>query len=403
MPEQPKSALRRWVLPAVRYGLCIVAIVFIVQTVNIHDRLVLSDGTRVRLLAERDDGFLIQENGSERLVAPADVEHRTIDGADGPVRVPHIVYGIRGVVRNVNWGQALWALLIFAPVWVIQSYRLVLMVQVQGVALGLWNAVKLTYAGCFFNFALPGSVGGDVIKAYYLARYTHSKKTEVVTTVFLDRAIGLFGLLVIAVAAIAIHWDPEAFGRYVAVLVGSGVALIIGAIVIFSRRIRGLLRLADLARALPLGEQILRVGRATTALRRHKGRVLASLLLTLVLQFLVLWSAAVMAWALGMKGEALYFFVYIAFGFLIAAIPVNPPQAFGVMEGVYVLFLTASHVNTASQAVALALAVRLIQLVWSLPGALVPIFGAHLPRRDELEGLGAETDAGLPEVAGAGE
>lgn len=390
----PRKGLVHWALLIVRYGLCVGAIVFLVNAVKWHDRVRLhdADGPLVRLLEEHDDHLVIERGGARETIAFAEVHHVDVGGQN----VPEILYGIRGVVQRLNWPMAILAWLVFMPVWLIQSARLVLMLKVQGVVLTYWDAVKLTYAGSFFNFALPGSTGGDLIKAYYVTLYTHSKKTEVVTTVFIDRAIGLLGLMILAAVALVIKWDPEQFGQPMFVLGTVAMALALGSIIVFSRRIRGTLRLRELVGRLPMGEQLERIGQATIAMRRHAGLVGTSLAITLALQAFVLLSAAIMAIALGMQGNLLYFMIYVSIGFLIAAIPINPPQAFGVMEGFYVLFFTASGVNTASQAVALALGVRLVQLLWALPGVLVPLLGAHAPSRDELEAF-EHSDAGVAE------
>jgi uncharacterized membrane protein YbhN (UPF0104 family) len=261
------------------------------------------------------------------------------------------------------------------------------------VRLGYWPATKLTVAGNFFNFALPGTTGGDLIKAYYLTHYTHLK-TEAVTTVFLDRAIGLFGLVLLAGAAILFTRDPSQFRQLIATLLVICAVLAAGCIVVFSRRIRGVLRLKELAARLPMGDQLLRVGRATVAMRHHKLLIVVSLLMTFALQGICMFSAAIMAYALGMEGGWSHYFVYVSIGFLIAAIPIAPPQAFGVLEYFYVKFFTGGALhNDPSQAVALALAVRLIQLVWALPGVLVPLLGAHLPSKVELAELEVQTDA----------
>jgi hypothetical protein len=87
-----------------------------------------------------------------------------------------------------------------------------------------------------------------------------------------------------------------------------------------------------------------------------------------------------------MQGEWKYYFIYVSIGFLIAAIPISPPQAFGVLEWAYIRFFAHTGMSTVSQAVTLALAVRVVQLVWSIPGVLVPLLGAHpRPTRAEIE------------------
>jgi hypothetical protein len=172
--------------------------------------------------------------------------------------------------------------------------------------------------------------------------------------------------------------------------------LIVGAIVVFSERVRGILKLSRIAASLPAGDHLLRIGRATVAMRAHKTYVLLALLNTVTLQFIVMVSAYQMALALGMKAGLVHYLIYVPIGFLIAAVPISPPQAFGVLELAYVAFFANTGFGTKSQAVTFALAVRLIQLVWALPGVLVPMFGAHLPSRKELEEV-EQFDVGVPD------
>jgi len=374
----------RWALSLLRTVLCVAAIGWLVWTVPWNDRVRLDgeDGPQVRLIEQRPDAFVVEQDGQVETIALDRVYHDEVGGK----RVPDIELGIRHVIWHVDKRLAFLAILIFAPAWFLQSYRLVLMVGIQGVRLRYWDAIKLTFAGNFFNFALPGTTGGDLVKAYYITHYTHLK-TEVVTTIFLDRAIGLLGMVLLASGAILLMRIPAEFNYLIVVLVVIFGSLMVGALVVFSRRLRHALRLPELTEKLPFGAQLLRIGRATVAMRQHKLRVGASLVLTLILQSIVMISAAVMAQSLGMTGGMPYYFAYVSIGFLIAAVPISPPQAIGVMEAAYVQFFTQGGMNTASQAVAFALAVRLIQLVWALPGILVPLLGAHLPRKAELEAL----------------
>ncbi|MBI5441910.1 MAG: flippase-like domain-containing protein [Deltaproteobacteria bacterium] len=388
-------ARSRRALTALQYALCLAAVAYLVQKVPwySHVRLEGPNGARVRLLEQRGDQLLIERAGRPEFVPAALAQHATVEGR----QVPQIEIGVRDVVRRLKASWALYALLLFAPVLAIQAYRLVLMVAVQRVRLPLWSAAKLNLAGNFFNFALPGTTGGDLIKAYYLSRYTHLK-TEVITTVFLDRVIGLVGLVGVALGAMAVTGDLRISPRVLAI---SAVA-VVGAggvtAALFSRRFRRRFRLAEWVGCLPGGAQLLRVGRAALALRESKGRVAAALALTFALQGIGALSAAAMAWAIGMRGpggavaQIWYFTAYVSAGFLVAALPLTP-QGIGVMEAAYVHFFTQGGWNSASQAVVFAFAVRLIQLVWALPGVLVPLFGAHLPPREELEALARDGDA----------
>lgn len=392
-----KSSRYRWVLTALRIGLCAAAILYLVTHVPWHNHVRLSDadGTRVRLIEQRDAEFVVLRDGQPQTIAPADIRHIEVDGR----QVPNIEYGIPSVVLRTDKLWAALALLLFVPVPLLAAIRLTWMLKIQQVRLSLWQSIKLTFAGNFFNFALPGMTGGDLIKAYYITRFTH-RKTEAVTTVFLDRVVGLSSLVLMAGAMIIFTRDPSQFRQLAAMLGVICAALAVGGVVVFSRRVRRVLRLSALVDRLPMSAQLHRIGQATLAVRGHKTLVTLSLLITLVLQTIVIVSATVMARdALAMQGSFTHFFIYVAIGFLISAVPISPPQAVGVMEFFYIQFFTYGGLNSASQAVALALAVRLIQLFWSLPGVLVPLFGAHLPNRVELEALEQADQQRPPDAA----
>jgi uncharacterized membrane protein YbhN (UPF0104 family) len=386
-----KHPALRWVLPLLRYGLCLVALLYLYYHVDWHDYVTLTNGQRLRLVAERDDAVDVLRDGHIETVQRAEI--RMLPG--NPPE-PAIEYGIKRVVSQIRWNTAVLSLLIFLPVPFFSALRLVWMLAIQDVHLDWWQSVKLTFAGNFFNFALPGTTGGDLYKAYYITRYTHHK-TEAVTTIFLDRVVGLLGLMFLATVMFAyawkrIEWEPAYRNSLATGLFLIWCGLAVGCVFVFSSRLRHSIGLPKLAGKLPAGEHLLRVGRATVAMRKHTVLVIMSLGVTIALQTLVVLSGFVMARALGMAGSFELYFICIPIGFLIAAVPISPPQAFGVLEYAYIQFFAHHDLNPKSVAVAFALAIRLIQLVWAVPGVLVPLLGLHVPSKKEFEQL--ELDGG---------
>lgn len=58
------------------------------------------------------------------------------------------------------------------------------------------EVVKLTWIGMFFSAILPGAVTGDIIKMFYAKSLSNKlDKSFLLTSVFIDRLIGLIGLL----------------------------------------------------------------------------------------------------------------------------------------------------------------------------------------------------------------
>jgi uncharacterized protein (TIRG00374 family) len=79
----------------------------------------------------------------------------------------------------------------------ISFYRWFLLVRALQLPLTLIDAFRLGFIGFLFNFVTLGVIGGDAVKAVFVARKTPSHRTEAVTTVFIDRAFGLYGLFVL--------------------------------------------------------------------------------------------------------------------------------------------------------------------------------------------------------------
>lgn len=68
-----------------------------------------------------------------------------------------------------------------------------------------------TYFGVAFNNVLPGSVGGDFVRLFYLLKKFHTKKSAVILSVMFDRVIGLMGIFV-TISLIAI-WRAKQFSH----------------------------------------------------------------------------------------------------------------------------------------------------------------------------------------------
>ncbi len=72
--------------------------------------------------------------------------------------------------------------------------RWYVLVRALGLPLRLRDALRFGLIGTFFNAFLPGSVGGDIIKAAALAR-GQTRRTAAVATVIMDRVLGLWALV----------------------------------------------------------------------------------------------------------------------------------------------------------------------------------------------------------------
>ncbi|HKJ25775.1 MAG TPA: lysylphosphatidylglycerol synthase transmembrane domain-containing protein, partial [Myxococcota bacterium] len=259
-----------------QYGLRAVigvgVMLLVLRSVSLDDWATLPDGSRARVL----DWAEVQ--GDPRVEDPArageiHVRIEPSPGAD-PVEIgldelarnedgtPKVAVGLATAASSADPLLILFAILAFAPAPFLQSIRFRWMVRAQEIELSLWESMKLVYAGNFLNFVALGSTGGDVFKAYYVSTHT-DRKTEAVTTVLLDRAVGMVSLVFFAMVVMLLRPDDPKIRPWIPIVALIFAGLVAGVFVAFSRRARALLRVDDWLGRLPFGDQIKRIDAAT--------------------------------------------------------------------------------------------------------------------------------------------
>ena len=72
-----------------------------------------------------------------------------------------------------------------------------LLLGALGLEVPYWTALRMGMLGQFFSAMIPGTVGGDLVKAVYLAKRFPNQKTRALATLFLDRLSGLMAMLIL--------------------------------------------------------------------------------------------------------------------------------------------------------------------------------------------------------------
>jgi uncharacterized membrane protein YbhN (UPF0104 family) len=206
--------------------------------------------------------------------------------------------GILAVVVWLNWDKMLEMLeqsSKFEPHWLLVAgtvffvgtlitfFRWYLLVRAQGLPFRHIDAVRLGFIGLFFSSFLPGSVGGDLVKAGYIAREQH-RRTAAIATIILDRIVGLVGLIFLAGIAGVLFWSDanavvDVSGdrplRWIVLFVwGTSGALLLGAALLVLLPVRGEPIIARLTRVPKVGGILAEVMRAVQ-MYRHKYHVVA--------------------------------------------------------------------------------------------------------------------------------
>lgn len=366
---------KRW-LNALRIVLCVVALLIVVQGITIDDHVALKD-------AEQDlVGTVVGETGPVVVRTP-DGELHSVPLEEVAVDKqgePRISYGLGTAwTRSDKW-LLLLALAVHFPVVFPQTLRFQWLLRAQGIRVDYWKCLKMTFAGNFLNFVTPfGSHLGDVFKAYFVAQHT-DHKTEAVTTVFLDRLVGL-GSLLLVVALITTLSPSDSrlagFRPYMLGMLGAGV---LASIAYLSPALRRHLLPRAWLERLPIAGQLQRIDRTARALAESKSTMVGAALLTIFLQALAVGAYFTVAVAIGLDAgwhNVQEYYTYFYTGVLIQALP-GPPQGLGTVELAYRYFL--APFGSPSQIVCVAFAVRVVALTAALPGLLVTLTGSYKPR-----------------------
>ncbi len=89
------------------------------------------------------------------------------------------------------------ASLLFLLSQVLSALRLNLFFHQKGFNLEFMSNLKLYFLGMFYNFFIPGGVGGDAYKVYRLKKNFNWNVKELSLGVLLDRGIGFLAILVL--------------------------------------------------------------------------------------------------------------------------------------------------------------------------------------------------------------
>ena len=319
--------------------------------------------------------------------------------------VAGLVYLLRGkldealavVRKGLDWPWFLCAIGIYVIGLAVISRRFQLILRMQGVRIDFSKAFYVSFLGLFFNLFFPSALGGDVAKGYFVYEYS-GKKLASLTGVLLDRLLGFFTIVLVALTALLAY--SRNFASAAVVLRSLVVALIFIFLGIFFFSHRGFARKFQFLKFLipspKWRENLSNFYHAVRGIKDHKGILLVSLGVSLAAQVLFFVNSYLLAQSLGLQISVWPFFVLMPLIFFVSMAP--SLSGLGVREAGFVFFFKPFMAS--EQAFALSLlydflfygSAILAGLLFALKGGL---------RRKVIHDLAAAEK--LPEVGQGGE
>lgn len=274
------------------------------------------------------------------------------------------------LLRSSDLRYVLFGVLLYCAGQLASAYRWQLLLKPVRLTSTYARLAGTYFIGMFFNIFLPTIVGGDAVKAILLARETGAPGRATVS-VFMDRNVGLFALLVVAIVA---AWFASPIDAYRVSLFGltclAGAAYLAANVALMSPRAY---RLADRLIALtPLAGVRHRASSLYEALipyRHHPGTLAGALALSFLHQAVVIGVVFLNARALGQSFPISALAVFVPLVALAGMVPFSM-NGMGVRDAMYVLLFGQLGASR-ELALSLALLHLAVTFIASLPGGIV--------------------------------
>ncbi len=239
-----------------------------------------------------------------------------------------------------------------------------LLMNGAGAGLSFRDTARCYYFGLFGNIFLPSIVGGDVVRAGLATRLSQSK-SGVILGSLVDRTLDTAGLAAVAgigMLLLPTAVDPRSRTTFVAVV---GILALAGLTAL------GLLVLVPWVRRVPyrIRRKFVPPRRAYLALRREPARLVASLLLGIVLQTLLVLLNAWLGRVMGVEIAVVVWLFVWPLAKIAAIVPITQ-GGIGVREGALVVLFQPFGVPAAA-AMATGLVFTAIVMAGGLVGGAV--------------------------------
>ena len=280
----------------------------------------------------------------------------------GPLLFSWMVYSGKLSLRQVgtsflHW-QAISAMIVLMCIQPgITAWRWNLLLRAQEIRLPYHQAFGLTMIGLFFNVVIPGAVGGDLIKGYYITRAMEGRRSSAATSILMDRVLGLLGLILLAAVTVVPNFSelakkPETHKLAMAVI----GALIIGISFVSTAGLAG----SRLSEWTLLPRVVRNVLRSLSSYHKKAAVIPVAIAVSVFSHLLSCTAYYIALRSIGGADVPLgYFFLLVPLGLVVTAIPISP-AGIGVGQ---VAFFALFHIVSGLHAVAAADAFTVFQLV----------------------------------------
>lgn len=288
-------------------------------------------------------------------------------------KIPHTIEILRS---GISWKFIVFGFFSYLTAIGLLALRLQIILKAQNEHLSWWKLFQFSWVGLFFNFFLPSAVGGDIAKGYFIYKTTGNKITAS-TAVLIDRLMGFFAVMLIALIGILVSHQEVNPGILIFILT---FILILALLVTFFLNKTLAEKLVCFKKL--VGEKIAKaladIYQAFHQYKHHPKEVALAIGLSIVLQLIIILQTFFVVYSLG---DFISFWILLVLMPLITIASMAPSLGgLGVREMGSVYFLKA-YVSE-ERALAISILCDLIIYSVGLIGGIIFLFNKNLRMND---------------------
>lgn len=255
------------------------------------------------------------------------------------------------------------------------AQRLRLLLRGIGYQYQYYRMLKITMIGAFFNIVIPGSVGGDVVKGYYLYQNEKDNPGKAVGVLVLDRVLGVASVVLMAglflcFSVTSLLRDNQNTDVLILSLIMVVICIVIGVLAVFFISNERMRNFGKRALEKLFGEQsfVYRSAAGFGGVALNTGLMIYSFIISIMIQALSLAGIYILICTFlpGFVNKMLLV-AASAIVMLVGLVPVTPGNV-GVVE-----FFAAVAYNAAGSGAGALVFVywRIICIIFALPGGIM--------------------------------
>jgi len=250
----------------------------------------------------------------------------------------------------------------------LMAGRWILLLEALGIRAARRKVMKIFFLSTFFGSFLPTGIGGEAVRAVSFSRLT-SKGVESVTSVAMDRLLGMFSMLLTGLASLVIFYRIYPHPALLATVSAFSAATVAGfaALLSLSLHSRVLTRLGESRKGWRSALQ--RVVEALGRYRSRPGLLAFVLVMSVGVQVLRVLQAYFLSEAMDLQTSLLYFFCFIPPILIITMLPISV-SGLGTTNLAYVALFSQVGMDP-DGAFVLSVLILALGVVGNLPGGVI--------------------------------